>query len=139
MDILLIIALAGFSIKCFKDLSEVAFTEWQTVQWLTLLVGILLIGLCVIRTILFAKTFKVKQDARTEKREDSLAKLEEEKRMREERRKAIYLFDEEDRPEGEEATVLTEIKSKEDQESDSFIDMLIDKATEEHDENHEQD
>lgn len=138
MDILLIIALAGFSIKCFKDITEVAFSEWQTVQWMTLGVGILLLALCVLRLVMFIKTTKGKQENSEENQEERLARFEEEKRMREERRKAIYTYDEEDHPEGEVSTPETAEKTPEEMEREAFFDMLLDKASEEISEDSEQ-
>ena len=131
MDLILIIALAFFSISSFKTLSGTEFSQWATPQWFTLAVGILLMALCILRLIMYIRTFGAKQENREEKREENRARFEEEMRLREERRKAIYTYDEEDHPEAEVVTSETQVKTKSDEESEAFFDMLIEKASEE--------
>ncbi len=112
MDVLIIIACFYFAYNCISSVLKSPYAEWTWGHWGSLVVAAVLIVLGIMRTVLYFKTYKQRREKTEEKRQ-------EEQRRLDEKRRSVYLYDDE----GDEPAPEPEAP----EEDDSFLDDLFEK------------
>ncbi len=116
MDVLIIVACFYFAYNCISSVVKAPFAEWTGGHWGSLAVGAVLGVLGVLRTVMYFKTYKSRRQEREEK-------LREEQQKLDEKRRRVYLYDDEEADETE--------PEPEKEEDDAFLDELFEKQARE--------